>query len=223
MTRAALPLVALFALAGGGCSTVDATYRSFMNEYVYEYPLPPPRAFRDSSIDYGMVRRVLALPLVDESGNGAPTAVVSEALGDSITRLRRFEVVRPTLTDAALKADGGPLSSGRIPVSTIIELGRRYGVDAVLFGTISQYRPYTPPSLAMGASLIDVHTGKVLWSVTDFVDATDSRTSVSIDHWFDENAAEDGMVFDREIVTTSPRWFARFASERVANTLVAAR
>ncbi|MFG0319658.1 MAG: hypothetical protein ACF8XB_20465 [Planctomycetota bacterium JB042] len=220
MIRAGLPL--LLAAVLGGCATVESAYRTFLEDHLYEYPLPEPRAFRDSSIDYGMVRRVLALPLIDESGHGAPTVVVSEALGDSIARLRRFEVVRPNAADASLKADAGPLASGRIPVSTIIDLGRRYGVDAVLFGTISRYRPYAPPSLAIGASLIDVHTGKVLWSVSDFVDATDSKTAVSIERWFEKNAAQDGTVFDREIVATSPRWFARFASDRVAGTLVSA-
>lgn len=223
MRRLAAGLLLVTPLFGAGCASIESAYDSFLRDYVYEYPLSPPRAFRDSSIDYGMVRRVLALPLVDDTGHGADTVLVSEALGDSIARLRQFDVVRPNATDAVLKADAGPLASGRIPVSTIIELGRRYGVDAVLFGTISQYRPYTPPSLAIGASLIDVHTGKVLWSVSDYVDATDAKASVSIEHWFEENAAAEGTVFDKQIVSTSPRWFARFAADRIAGTLVAQR
>ena len=219
MNTARASLLSALAIALPSCSGVEPMWNHFLNEHVYEHPLPAPQSFRDGSIDYGLVRRILALPLVDQSGHGAPARLVSDALGDSIAKLRRFQVVRPRSDDASLKSDSGPIGSGKIPVSTIIELGRRYGVDAVLFGEISQFRPYTPPSLGIGASLIDVHTGKVLWSVTDFVDASDAQTSVSMRLWFEEKAATDDTVYDERLVSTSPRWFARFATDRLASTL----
>ena len=183
-------------------------------------PLPPPRAFKDENLDYGLVHRVLALPLSDESGFGTRSDVVSESLRDELTRLGRFGVVRPTASDAMLKPGDGPHNNGRIPVATMIELGRRYGVDAVLFGSISHYRPYAPPALGMSVSLIDVQTGRILWSVTDFVDGSDQRCAVSMQWYFEDETATDETVFGSELMHTSPRWFARFASHRVARTLL---
>lgn len=185
-------------------------------------PLPAPRAFKDENLDYGLLQRVLALPLVDESGFGTRSDVVSDSLRDELNRLGRFRVVRPSASDSMLKPGDGPHNSGRIPVATMIELGQRYGVDAVLFGTISHYRPYAPPALGMSVSLIDVQTGRILWSVTDFVDGSDQRCAVSMKWYFEDETATDETVFGSELMHTSPRWFARFASQRIARTLLPA-
>lgn len=188
--------------------------------YSHAEPLEPPRAFRDVTVESGHVSRVLALPLVDESSNGPAAAVVTRALIDSLIKLRRFSVVEPDATDAALVPGEGPKRTGRIPVDTIIELGRRYGVDAVLFGTIDRYRPYEPPSLGISATLVDVQTGLILWSATDFVDAADAATATSMRWWFEDQTATGHTVFGPEIMRASPLWFARFAADRLAATLL---
>lgn len=187
--------------------------------YLGGEPLPPPAAFRDGSLDFGGVQRILALPLHDESGAGAAVDVVSATLSEEIMRLGRFGVVRPDASDAQLRPPENPLSSGRIPVASLIDLGRRYGVDAVLFGTVSHYRPYPPPVLGLSLSLVDVQTGKIIWSVSDFLDAGDRRCAVSMQWFYEDEAARGESVYGSEIVGTSPRWFARFASRRVVGTM----
>lgn len=208
---AALLLLPL--LTSSGCHLLR------MVPYLGGEPLPPPAAFKDGSLDFGIVRRILALPLTDESGVGSGTEVVSRTLRDEISRLGRFGVVRPNESDSMLKPHDDPQNSGRIPVATIIELGRRYGVDAVLFGTIRHYRPYTPPSLGMSVTLIDVQTGKIVWSVNDFVDGSDRRCATSMKWFFEDETATGETVFGSEIMHTSPQWFARFATRRVVSTL----
>ncbi|MBI4880125.1 MAG: hypothetical protein HY812_10780 [Planctomycetes bacterium] len=209
--RCLLLLAALLPLCG--CQ-LARLFRPFAGE-----PLPAPAAFRDGSIDDGLVRRVLALPLADESGQGAGTLVVSEALRDEILKLGRFTVVQPTASDAMLRPAEGPQRTGRIPVRSIIELGRRYGVEAVLFGSVTHYRPYAPQALAISAQLIDVQTGKIVWSVSDFVDGSDAQAVRSMEWYFADEAATGETVFGPEIMNTSPRWFARFAASRIAATL----
>ncbi|MFH0944931.1 MAG: hypothetical protein V2A76_07010 [Planctomycetota bacterium] len=183
-------------------------------------PLPPPRAFKDVTLDHGLVHRVLALPLADESGFGTQSDVVSESLRDEIGRLGQFSVVRPSASDAMLKPGDGPHNTGRIPVATIIELGRRYGVDAVLFGAIFHYRPYSPPALGMEVSLVDVQTGRVLWTVRDSVDGSDKRCAVSMEWFFEDEIETDETVFGSDLMHVSPHWFARFAAHRIAQTLL---
>ena len=183
-------------------------------------PLPPPVAFKDATLDHGLVQRVLALPLSDESGFGTQSFVVSDSMRDELGRLGQFSVVRPSASDAMLKPSDGPHNTGRIPVATIIELGRRYGVDAVLFGTIFHYRPYSPPALGIEVSMVDVQTGRVLWKVRDSVDGSDKRCAVSMEWFFEDEIETDETVFGSDLMHVSPRWFSRFASYRIAQTLV---
>ncbi len=183
-------------------------------------PLPPPRAFRDASVTSGHVRRVLLLPLWDESDFGSGADVVNTAVLEEMAKLQRFRVVIPSPTDAALNASVGPDGTGRIPVPTIIDLGRRYGVDAVLFGSIVRYRPYDLPLLGMTVSLVDVETGRVLWSAQDFVDSSDVQAARSLDDYYYDVAARSDTVFGREVLRSSPRWFTRFCAQRIVRTLL---
>lgn len=183
-------------------------------------PLPPLVAFRDVGVEHGLVRRILALPLHDESGQGIGTEVVSQALRDEIAKLNRFSLVRPNSSDARLMPSEGPQRTGRIPVRSLINLGRRYGVDAVMYGSVKRYRPYSPPVLGMIVQLIDIETGKVVWSAQELLDATDARTAVSMRYFFEDETAADETVFDYDIMSTSPEWFAKFAAHRIAATLL---
>lgn len=181
-------------------------------------PTPAPQAYVDPAL-HERAQRVLVLPLSDESGQGDASEVVSAAVRDEMLRLRRFELVQPNPSDARLKPERGPKQSGRIDVATLIELGRRYGVDAVLFGAIDHYRAYEPPAVGMSLSLIEVSTGRILWHVRDYLDGADRSTALAMKYFFEDETARNDVLFDRDIMGTSPRWFARFAARRVARTL----
>jgi hypothetical protein len=185
-------------------------------------PLAAPIAWRDISLDGGAIRRVLVLPLADESGTPNQQRAIDDSLRDEVMKLRRFDVVQPDAAHATRLPDQGPKKTGRVDVTTIIELGRHYGVDAVIFGTIDHYRPYSPPSLGISASMIDVQTGKIIWEVRDFVDTSDRNAEVAIHDFFATEAAKEQTVMERELMSVSPIWFSRFAARRIVRTLLAA-
>lgn len=205
MTHRALPVVATILL--GGCLVPSPP------------TMPPPAAMRDPILDQRPVQRVLLLPLVDESGHGPGGAVVSEAVHEEMAKTRRFKVVRPDPNDAAQLASRGPRRNGRIPVSVLVDLGKRYGVDGVLFGAITRYRAYPPPVVGLDLILLDVQTGSVLFSVEDLVDGADRLAANSMDAFYRDEAARGETLFGPEIVRTSPDWFARFAARRVVRVL----
>lgn len=181
--------------------------------------LEQPDAFRDPLLESGQVQRVLALPLMDETPQGDGSLVISQAVRDELFKLRRFDLVQANPGDAALQPGNGPKQTGRIEVATIIELGRRYGVDAVLFGALDHYRPYDPPAVGMSLSLVDVETGRIIWHVRDFIDGADQRTALAMRYYFEDETARD-EVFESDLMSTAPQWFARFAAQRVANSMV---
>jgi TolB-like protein len=212
-------LAAVVALAPCGCKTLK---RELGIPDLSPAPpeQPAPVAYRDGTVDFGAVRRVLALPLYDESEQGDATALLSRTLGEELSRLRRFDVVTPTASDAALKSSEAPHRIGQVPIQSIIELGRRYSVDAVVFGTVSEYRPYAPPRVALKLSLVDTQTGRVLWQVDDYVDSADARTAHSMRKFFDGVIDDQNTQFGDELLLTSPELFARYALRRSAKTLL---
>jgi hypothetical protein len=210
--------LALAALPFGACSRMEAAKEGAMSAVAN--PIAPPRAYRDLSLDGGTIRRVLVLPLADESSTGASIDGVNACMRDEMIKLRRFDVVQPDPSDATSKPSEGPKKTGRIEISTIIELGRRYGVDAVMFGSVDNYRPYAPPALGISSSLIDVQTGKIIWEVRDLLDAADRNTEVAMQDFFHAQASHDQTVMGDEIMASSPAWFGRFAARRVVRTLL---
>lgn len=207
----------LVGIAGAfsGCSAMKDRLRGMNGT-----PIPPPDAYRDPVMGNGAYQRVLALPLLPENGQASSTDVVSSAIRDEMLKLRRFDVVTANPSDSVLKPEQGPKMTGRINVATMIDLGRRYGVDAVLFGAVDHYRVYDPPALGMSLSLVEVETGKILWHVRDFVDAADHDTSLAMRYFYEDEAAESEMVFEYDVMSTAPQWFARFAARRVTATLL---
>ncbi|MBK6939975.1 MAG: hypothetical protein IPH13_07185 [Planctomycetes bacterium] len=214
-----LAIGALLALVAPGCKTLK---RELGIPDLSPAPpeLPAPTAYRDGTVDFAAVRRVLALPLYDESEQGDATTLLSRTLGEELSRLRRFDVVVPSSSDASLKSGEAPHRLGQVPIQSIIELGRRYSVDAVVFGTISEYRPYAPPRVALKLSLVDTQTGRVLWQVDDFIDASDARTAHSMRKFFDGVIDDQNTEFGDELLVTSPEMFARYALRRSARTLL---
>ncbi len=205
--------VSLLALAAPGCCLFRGMH------LIPHAPLPEPVAYVDETVDPSKYRRVLALPLFDESATGVDSETVSRVLRDEMMKLRRFDMVQANPSDALLRPADSPQRNGRIPIDTVVELGRRYGVDAVLFGTITRYRPYAPPALAMTVSIVDVETGTLVVSVNDFVDGADAAAAESMDRFFKDEGDTDGTEYGPELMSTSPEWFARFAARRVARSI----
>lgn len=215
MMRGRQALLLLVVAAGlPACAEMKQRLRSLEGQ-----PIPPPQAYWDQSVFEGEYQRVLALPLLDDSGQAGSTEVVTSAIRDELLKLRRFEVVTPNPSDASLMTEAGPKRTGRIDVGSLVDLGRRYGVDAVLFGAIDHYRAYEPPALGMSLSLVEIGSGRILWHVRDFVDGADHDTALAMRYYFEDQAAERDLVFDHDVMSAAPSWFAHFAARRVARTL----
>lgn len=210
----------LVSLCASHCSRMEAK-KDEAESYITD-ALAPPIAWRDISLDGGAIRRVLVLPFADESGSGSRQNAIDDCMRDELMKLRRFDVVQPSPADATRLPEEGPKKTGRVDVTTIIGLGRHYGVDAVIFGSIDHYRAYAPPALGLSASMIDVQTGKIIWEVRDFVDSSDRDAELAMNDFFKIQMAKDQTVMNEELMAVSPIWFSRFSTRRVVRTLLAA-
>ena len=104
-----------------------------------------------------------------------------------------------------------PYLKGSYLPRTIIELTRRFNLDAIFFGTITQERFYPPQVLSMQMDLVSAETGLVIWSGNLHLDADDPRVAEGLRKFY-------GGIEDESwhIALISPERFARFAAFQMA-------
>ena len=107
------------------------------------------------------------------------------------------------------------LLRGRLSVSAMVELARRFRADAILTGTVLQYRPYVPPVFGLRLQLLSVHTGGVVWAAEGIYDAGDATTRLDIRHYCAHVAAPETSLHGWEMTTLSHRRFIRFVPFRL--------
>lgn len=104
-------------------------------------------------------RRVAVLPFTGEPAFRRPAA---EWFSFRLRRQGLFDVVDPSLAEIELKKNGILFAEAATTVEVAQEAGRRLGVDGVVFGSVGAGEPAEKQPRAVGASVVDLATGKVV-------------------------------------------------------------
>lgn len=206
MTRAAwfASFAAAFALAG--CALERAPEKRDVNHYLAD------------ARDLASVRRVMVLPFAEEPGVVAECNRIRDAYISELQKLRRFELVPLPESAAEVAQLQASLRHGRVATDSIVELCNRYRVDAVLAGSITTYRAYTPPSLGMRTQLVSIHSGSVIWAVDAIYDSNDRSMQSDLRHYYKYVQTHDGNLHGWEFDTISPTLFCAYVAHRFVGT-----
>lgn len=170
--------------------------------------------------DLANVRRIMVLPFAQESGVQADCTKVRDAFVAELQKLRRFEVV-PLPTDAREDDElNSSLARGRLSTDAMVRLCNRYSLDAVMVGSVTAWRPYTPPHLGMRTQLISVHSGAPIWAVDAIYDSADRTTAGDLRHFVSHTQRDDGNLHGWEMTLLSPTKFTAFVAHRFVGTWV---
>ena len=149
---------------------------------------------------------------------------VDLARGDSLqlsfysefSRTTPFEVVLLNKVDLEEVNGSEPYRRGWYHPTTIIEISRRYNLDAVLFGTVVREQFFPPQELSVQVDMVAAETGLVIWSSSAHLSASDERVQDGLKIYYDEDlAGSPGW----ELSLVSPTQFARFAAFQIASLL----
>lgn len=212
-SRLALLLV-LLSLAG--CGTLP------MGDHVSGDSFVPSNVHRSSERLPMTVRRVAVLPLAP-GGDRSGLDSGSEALGPLITpELIASGLVEAVDVSAAelSKWTGKPRLrlTQELPTGVLESIRQRTGCDAVMFGEVTQFSAFPPLSAGLRLSLVEVQSGRILWSVDEIMDAGNPAVSVGARRFYLANLKGPGSEpFDSHSVLDSPQRFGRY----VVSTLVA--
>jgi hypothetical protein len=107
------------------------------------------------------------------------------------------------------------------PSYTIRELSRIYkslNYDALIFGKITEYKPYPHLMLGIKLKMVDLKNAKLLWGFEQIWDSEDKSTEYRIREYLKDRIAGQSRGLQDELVTVSSQKFLKFTAYETANT-----
>lgn len=185
-------------------------------------PQPPPEALASAQVvpdlDSYVLRRVGLLPLIGPGLSGERAAELQSAFFAELSAASRYEVVQLSRADLSEVPRSEPYRRGWYEPRTIIDLARRYRLDAVFVGTVTDEQPFPPQRLGVQLDLVASETGLVIWSAAAQLDASQERVVRRLEAWAHDELGESERQ-DVHLILISPRRFARFAAHEIAAVL----
>jgi len=160
---------------------------------------------------YGL-RRVGLLPFTGRDVTETQGLDLQRALHTELAQSTPFELVLLDGIDLAELDASDPYRRGWYKPRTIIGLSQRYGLDGMLFGTVTQERFYSPQLLSLRVDLVSAETGLVIWSGSVNLDASDPRVLEGLKLYYGETDDDQSW----RVALLSPERFARFAAFQIA-------
>lgn len=168
--------------------------------------------------DSYVLRRVGLVPLTGPTLSTARASELQSAFFAELSAATRYEIVQLSSADLTEVPRSEPYRRGWYEPHTIIDLARRYRLDAVFVGTVTDEQPFPPQRLGVQLDLVASETGLVVWSAAVQLDASQERVVSRLEAWARDELGEAERQ-DAHLILISPRRFARFAAHEVAGAL----
>jgi len=188
----------------GACISTTASERLASGQVVADF-------------DTYTLRRVGLTPFAGESLTIEQSTVIQSAFFTEISRTTSMEVVPLGRDDMEEIPTSEPYRRGRYKARTVIELARRYNLDALLVGTVTEVQAFPPQRLSVQLDMVASETGVVIWSGSVHLDARDERVRRSLMDYFSDRGVDGAEGW--EVSLLSPSRFAQFAAYEIARLL----
>jgi len=180
----------------------------------FDKPKPVAAYFADPR-DTSLIRRVLVLPFdIADQGDADPD-LVWRIFCLELQKTGRFEVVALPEDDRREWLDNLPRLKGVFPLADLLDFCSRYGVDGVIYGTVTRFRAYKPPCLGLRLGMVSAQTGQVVWETDVLYDMADRRSLQDLRNYVATVATPDESLHKWEMTLLSPRRFAAYVCHRV--------
>jgi hypothetical protein len=179
---------------------------------------PGPLATSVLAPDYSTysIARVGLLPFAGSDIDPASAAALQEAFQSELSGVMPYEIVPLSHSDLVEVRASDAYRRGRYDPRSILEIARRYRLDALVLGTVTQFQPYPPQALGLEIEMLATETGTTLWSSSLQVDANDGRVRARLERWQNGHTGGGGTRESVQLTLVSPERFARFAAAEVA-------
>jgi len=177
------------------------------------------RASMASDAQSYTLRRVGLLPFMGEDLEPQVAADLQSAFATAAARHTAFEIVPLSAADLEEVPSSEPFRRGRVNPRTVLALARRFQLDGLLLGSVSERRVYTPQRLGLEMDLVTAETGLPIWSSSVLLDASDERVRKAVEAWHVHTRGGDQSGERVDIYLLSPARFAQFGATQMAELL----
>ncbi len=167
--------------------------------------------------DLSTVGRGAIVELDNDSSYPEISADVTEALFLALQKKQVFGLTVVDRQDAAWRSLQLDLDSA-YTLDQLSAIRRTLKCDAILVGTITEYRPYPHLTLGLRMKLIDVGSGELLWALEQVWDASDKATEGRIKKYFERQMRSGFAALREQLVAVSSLKFVGFIAYEVAET-----
>ncbi len=165
------------------------------------------------------IRRAGLVPFAGAGLDAHLSASLQRSFLVELSRFTDYEVVQLSAEDLAEVPDSEPYRRGWYQPRTIIDLSRRFSLDAMLVGTVMQMQAFPPQQLSIELDLVAAETGLVIWHSSIHLDASEARVRRALEAWFEQKSRRPDSEESVSLTLLSPTRFARFAAHQMAGGL----
>jgi len=205
-SRAAVILLLLAALLSG----CIAYYRHSAPAADYYY-LNPNKSLTT-------IGRVAIVELDNDSSYPATSADVTEKLYQALQKRQIFGLTVVRQDDPSwrsLQLEPG----SKYTLDQLVAIRETLNCDAVLLGTITEFRPYPHMTIGLRLKLLDLRDGQLLWAIEQVWDSADKTTDYRIRDYFRSQKHPGYAPLHEQLAAVSSIEFIKFVSYEVAQTL----
>ncbi|MFT5048620.1 MAG: hypothetical protein ACI8QZ_000007 [Chlamydiales bacterium] len=171
-----------------------------------------------ADFDTYRLRRVGLLPFTGDDLTGEEARHLQASFFTEASAVAPFEIVPLDTSDVAEIPASDPFRRGVYKPRTIIDVARRFHLDAVMVGTVTDRRLFSPPRIGLQLDMVVSETGMVIWNSTVHLDGAQQRVRNNIKLWASIGQGDLEEV-DWKLCLLSPRRFAQFATYHLAQQI----
>lgn len=165
-----------------------------------------------------MVGRVAVVELNNDSSRPRVSSDITEELFKALQKKQIFglSIVRqddPSWRSLQLDADSTYTDE---QISSIRETLK---CDAVLIGSVTEFRAYPHMAVGLRLRLLDLRNGRLIWALEQIWDISDRPTEARIKRYYKSEKSSDSAASQQRLAALSPLEFIRFVCFEVAETM----
>ncbi len=175
--------------------------------------------YKSEEYENTSVQRVLLLPLTIESRRDKVVDDVTEAFLIELQKNAKFEIVEARDFQDILSQQKDVWTRGLMRAETVEEAKKRYKVDAIIFGTITQYQPYEPPVLGIKIGMFSAKSGNIMWSADAVFDSSRASVIKLLKSYHKKQYQRKQSLYDWNLILLSMKRYAQFVAYHMVATL----
>ena len=218
MSIRALYLAALIPALATGCSVMPASMRRSLAT-----PYKPANVCVRQATLPQTIRRVAVLPLPqsrEDPNQAAGASLLQPVLIAELTKRKLFEVI--AISPEAMRgltADNGWVVDAPLPPDFFERLRKLTDCDAVVFASLTVYRPYPPLQTGWKVRLVDCGEHQTWWAVDEVFDAGVESVAAGAESYARTALSLPNPLLADTGVLHSPLRFGQYAANAIAQTL----